>query len=80
MNFLDGYIEAGKRIKNKQARHEFYGSLVDYYESEEEEITKPRPAQTVSDARGGVLYYWFSGSAADRTNYLYRSTSLVRWV
>lgn len=38
MNFLDGYIEAGKRIKNKQARHEFYGSLVDYYESEEEEI------------------------------------------
>ena len=49
-------------------------------ESEEEEITKPRPAQTVSDARGGVLYYWFSGSAADRTNYLYRSTSLVRWV
>lgn len=38
MNFLDGYIEAGKRIKNKQARHEFYGSLVDYYESEEVEI------------------------------------------
>lgn len=38
MNFLDGYIEAGKRIKNKQARHEFYGSLVDYYESEEGEI------------------------------------------
>ena len=49
-------------------------------ESEEAKITKPRPAQTVSDARGGALYYWFSGSAADRTNYLYRSTSLVRWV
>ena len=56
----------------------WYGFSVNK-DSEEKEITKPRPAQTVSDARGGVLYYWFSGSAADRTNYLYRSTSLVRW-
>ena len=35
MNFLDGYIEAGKRIKSRQARHEFYGSIVDYFETGE---------------------------------------------
>ena len=34
-------------------------------ESEEEEITKPRPAQTVSDARGGV--YITGLAAAPRT-------------
>lgn len=38
MNFLDGYINAGKRIKNTQARHEFYGAIIDYYESETGEV------------------------------------------
>lgn len=31
MNFLDGYIEAGRRIKSKAARHEYYGSIIDYF-------------------------------------------------
>lgn len=31
MNFLDGYIDAGKHIRGKEARHEFYGALIDYY-------------------------------------------------
>ena len=38
MNFLDGYIEAGRRIKSKAARHEFYGSIIDYYGSDSGEV------------------------------------------
>lgn len=40
MNFLDGYIEAGRRIRSKQARHEFYGSVIDYYGSDSGDIPK----------------------------------------
>ena len=38
MNFLDGYIEAGRRIRSRQARHEFYGSIIDYYGSDSGEV------------------------------------------
>lgn len=31
MNFLDGYMAAGSHIRNRVARHEFYGSIIDYY-------------------------------------------------
>lgn len=40
MNFLDGYIEAGRRIRSRQARHEFYGSIIDYYGSYSGDIPK----------------------------------------
>lgn len=38
MNFLDGYIEAGRRIRSRQARHEFYGSIIDYYGSDSGDV------------------------------------------
>ena len=55
MNFLDSYIEAGSRIRNRQARHEFYGAIIDYFVSDGGEVP-PFKHEVAEVAFWGVKY------------------------
>lgn len=50
MNFLDGYFNAGEKIRSKSARQEYYCALIEYYYKGEEPSFKYETASVAFEA------------------------------